>query len=223
MSKIVDVPSLMKAASREKLFERLPIVRFADSTETREKQILVGAFRCIAEMGIAATTTRAVATKAKLNQGSIHYYFASKDELLHGLLAGLMTNSKGILETIRDAELTPVEKLYCVLRSGANFIRSDELVVLISLWAHAYTRDASWRATYKRAFTALRGVLMEIIAEGVESGDFQKGDSKILAETILTAVQGIGMHYRMVPQDFAGQDLGDRLFGLFSHMVVAPR
>jgi hypothetical protein len=36
-------------------------------------------------------------------------------------------------------------------------------------------------------------------------------------------VQGIGMHYKMVPQDFAGQDLGERLFALFSHLVVAGR
>ena len=223
MSKVIDVPGLQKAATREKLFERLPIVRFADNVDTREKQILVGAFRCIAEMGIAATTTRAVATRAELNQGSIHYYFRSKDQLLLGLMGALMGNSKGILETIRDADFTPVEKLYCVLRSGANFVRSDELLVLVSLWAHAYANGAAWRSTYKQSFTALRGVLMQIIDEGIEAGEFEKGDSKTLAETILTSVQGIGMHYKMVPQDFAGQDLGDRLFGLFAHMIVAGR
>src|SRR5688572_12016756 len=166
MSKVIDVPSLMKAATRQKLFERLPIVRFADNIDSREKQILVGAFRCIAEIGIAATTTRAVATRAKLNQGAIHYYFRSKDQLLLGLLQALMKNSKGILETIRDTDLTPVQKLYCVLRSGGNFIKSDELLVLVSLWAHAYTNGGAWRSTYKQSFTALKSVLMEIVEEG---------------------------------------------------------
>jgi TetR/AcrR family transcriptional regulator, transcriptional repressor of bet genes len=222
MSKVIDVPGLAKPAAREKMFERLPIVRFVDNTDTREKQILVGAFCCIRDVGIAATTTRAVATRANLNQGAIHYYFRSKDQLLLGLLGALMGNSKGILEAIRDADLAPVQKLYCVLRSGANFVRSDELLVLVSLWAHAYAKGGAWRATYKQAFTALRAVLIEIIDEGIEAGEFQKTDSKTLAETILTSVQGIGMHYKMVPQDFAGQDLGERLFALFSHMVVAP-
>src|SRR5689334_5748368 len=168
--------------SREKIFARLPIVRFADNADSREKQILLGAFRSIADVGIAATTTRGVATRAKLNQGSIHYYFRSKDALLLGLMAALMQNSRGILETIRDADLSPMQKLYCVLRSGANFIRSDELLVLVSLWAHASANGAAWRSTYKQSFTALRAVLIEIIDEGIEAGDFQKADSKALAE-----------------------------------------
>lgn len=222
MTKVVDGPSLASLSVREKVFESLHTCRFTDVVDGREKQILVGAFHCIAEVGIAATTTRAVAQRADLNQGSIHYYFRSKDKLLLGLLKGLMKNSAGILRTIRDADLTPTEKLYCVLRSGATFIQSDELIVLISLWAHAYTQGGEWRSAYRQPFTELRSVLTEIVDEGIKGGDFRPADSKIIAETILTAVQGIGMHYRMMPSDFSSQSLGDRLFGLFSNMLL-PR
>lgn len=37
---------------------------------------------CIAEHGIAATTSRAITTRARVNLGSITYYFGSKDDLI---------------------------------------------------------------------------------------------------------------------------------------------
>src|SRR6476646_4690017 len=85
----------------------LDLPRFSDRTGGRDTRILVAAFHCIAEVGIAATTTRAVARRAGVNQGLIHYHFSSKDELLLGVLKGVLQNSINNMRTIRDSDLAP--------------------------------------------------------------------------------------------------------------------
>ena len=57
----------------ERVFNSLNLRRFADTVEGREEEIILAAFHCISEIGIAATTTRAVAQQADMNLGSIHY------------------------------------------------------------------------------------------------------------------------------------------------------
>jgi AcrR family transcriptional regulator len=194
----------------------LNLPRFTERVDGREGQILAAAFHCIAEIGIAATTTRAVARRADLNQGSIHYYFASKDELLLGVLKGLMSTAVANARTVRESSLSPTEKIYCILRSGATFIQQgQEVVVSISLWAHAVSKGGIWRDSYRELFDQFRGELILIIEEGIAIGEFRGTDPRPVAETIITAVQGVGMHYMMSPADFAGESVSERLVGLF--------
>jgi AcrR family transcriptional regulator len=217
MTKAVDQSAPSNAAGPFYAPLRLP--RFADRAEGREGQILVAALRCIVEKGIAATTTRAVAAKANLNQGAIHYYFRGKDELLLGVLKGLMDTSTENARIVRDSSLNPVDKVNCILRSGAAFILDDEVVASVSLWAHAIAKGGVWRDTYRRLFEEFRSVLVAIIDEGIAKGVFEVKDSNAVAETIITGVQGIGMHYVMSPSDFESYGLSERLTDLYMHFL----
>jgi AcrR family transcriptional regulator len=200
----------------ERVFNSLNLRRFADTMEEREEEIIVAAFHCISEIGIAATTTRAVAQRAGMNLGSIHYYFRSKDALLLGVLKQLMKHKFKLFNTIRRSNLTPTQKIYYLLRSGSNFMQHrEEVVATISLWAHAVAQGGVWQSTYRKLFDELRSELKAIIDEGVETGEFRNTDSTVLAETIIVGVQGISMHYVMTPSDFERESLTDRLVKLF--------
>src|SRR6185295_3839194 len=50
------------------------------------EQILLEAGRLFAELGFKQTTTRQIAEAAGLRQGSLYYYFKSKDDMLAELL-----------------------------------------------------------------------------------------------------------------------------------------
>lgn len=190
--------------------------RFADQASGRDGQILIAAYHCISELGIAATTMRAVAQRAGVNQGLIHYYFASKDELLLEVLRGLLENAVSIMRTVRDSDLSPTDKITCVLRSGANFVqRSEEVLVRISLWAHAMSQKGVWWDTYRKLSDDMQATLIDIVEQGVVAGEFQVADTRAVAMTIIAAYQGIGMQYTVEPLDFAGKDVGGRLTDIF--------
>lgn len=200
----------------EQVFKSLDLRRFADVAEGREEQIIVAAFHCISDIGIAATTTRAVAQKAGMNLGAIHYYFRSKEALLLGVLKQLMKHKIRLFSTIRHSDLTPTQKIYYLFRSSSNFIQNrEEVVATISLWAHAVAQGGVWQSSYRKLFDELRGELKAIIDQGVEIGEFHNTDSTVLAETIIVAVQGISMHFVMTPADFERESLTERLVKLF--------
>lgn len=200
----------------ETAYARLAVPRIGDKIEGKDQEIILAAFRCIADIGIAATSTHAVAKRAQLNQGSIHYYFRNKDELLLAVLRELMKNKTSIIREIRQTRMKPAIKVYCILKSGTVFMsHGDEVLATISLWAHALAKGGQWTEVYKELFAELIAECEAIIDEGIASGDFKAVNSKALAESIITAVQGIGMHYMMNPDDFAEFGVMDRLMELF--------
>ena len=85
--------------------------RYHNHLDGKEGQLLLAAFQCIVEKGIAATSTHAIARKAGLNQGVIHYYFKSKDELFKRVNEILFHNAAANVETLCMSDLLPVEKL----------------------------------------------------------------------------------------------------------------
>ena len=108
------------------------------------------AYRCIVERGIAATTTHAVAERAGMNQGSIHYYFRSKDALLERLLEELYENSMNNIRIVARSDKTPKEKITSILSRGSSLAgsRKDELIVFFAFWAHAMSLGGRWRQLY---------------------------------------------------------------------------
>ena len=74
------------------------------TTDDRRAVILAAAIRVLARDGIAATTTRKIATEAKVNQAMLGYYFGSKDELLFAVLQELMRQTQQIALAMRTAQ-----------------------------------------------------------------------------------------------------------------------
>ncbi len=108
--------------------------RLDDSTESR---IILATVACIAQNGIAATSTHAIAKQAKLNQGNIHYYFRSKDALLKRVLELLYENSSQNIDALGDRSISPAKRLEMIIDLGFDLItrRRDEFITLIACWA----------------------------------------------------------------------------------------
>jgi AcrR family transcriptional regulator len=73
----------------------------ADSTLSPRGQILDAAAALFAELGFAATSTRAIADRVGIRQASIYYHFAGKDEILVELLT---TSVRPSLDFVRQLE-----------------------------------------------------------------------------------------------------------------------
>jgi AcrR family transcriptional regulator len=67
--------------------QRSPRQRAADG---RRAELVEAAARVVSREGVAAATTRRIAGEAGLPQGLVHYWFASKDELLQEVILSLL-------------------------------------------------------------------------------------------------------------------------------------
>ncbi|QSE91508.1 TetR/AcrR family transcriptional regulator [Rhodococcus pseudokoreensis] len=82
----------------------------------RETQIIAAAIREFSERGVPGTTLRAVAGRAGIPLGTLHYVFASKDQLLRAVITTVIGE---ISETLR-AELEADKGVEHALRHGVG-------------------------------------------------------------------------------------------------------
>ena len=180
----------------------LKIKRFEDHLHGKEGQILLATLQCISDIGIAATSTRAIAERAGLNQGIIHYYFRSKDEVLKRVLEILFHNSTSNIESVASSSLPPLEKLDGILQAGLSLIgrRREEFIVFVAFWGHAMSVGGDLLRLYQNLFRRFREAFVKIIKEGEGRSVFKPGISKDMALLIVGAVEGIGLQCVMDPK-----------------------
>jgi len=170
----------------------------AGSTHDR---ILLAALDCIAEEGIARTSTRAIARRAGVKQGVIHHHFASKDALLLALLRALFENSRQNVADLAESALPPRERLLGIIDLGFSLIgpRGPEFTALIAYWAHAMAMGGAWREAYRRAFEGFRSTVVQVVEEGERAGEFRPGLAAMVAAMLVAIVQGIGLQVAIAP------------------------
>lgn len=104
------------------------------SIEERRRALIQAAIRVVAREGVAAATTRAIATEAGMPLASFHYAFASRDELLRATIAEVTRIDYGHAEagvltyfldpaSIRDVPLDQLVRL--ALESYLDSLEAD--------------------------------------------------------------------------------------------------
>ncbi len=155
-------------------------------TNTRRK-ISNAALSLFITKGICGTTTKDIANKAKISEGTIYNYFESKDDLAYKLFVHYMDKFRDELEACFSESANPEEKLRCMIET---FFRFAELE------PNAYTYIMAAHYTELRKMPRIRkkpmDVFIEVLHEGMKEGAFD------IAEANLGAAHVIGMVTRTI-------------------------
>jgi len=183
--------------------------KFYNILQGKEGQILLAAFRCIVEKGIDASSTRVIAAKANLSQGSIHYYFQSKHHLMMRLIEVILQNSMNNISLVGKSDLSAREKIDLVLSAGESFIgeRREEFIVFVSIWSYAISNGGIIREKYKALFKEFRNTISVLL----EDAGVKTSDSRNIALLIVGVIEGLGLQHAMDPSAF---DLKDTIMFL---------
>lgn len=103
--------------------------------ETDEK-VLVAAGKLFREKGFAATTVREIAAAAQMLPGSLHYRYASKDDILVALMKRGVERAIRAVELATAGEPSAIERLRLGLRAHLEMLCNgdDSLYVLLFDW-----------------------------------------------------------------------------------------
>jgi AcrR family transcriptional regulator len=90
--------------------------------------------RLFAYRGYHSTSMREIARELGMNQSSLYYYFASKQDILFTLMNDAMDDVLAILEEISTTDLLPEDRLNRVLSFYAQYYTGDQerLILLIN-------------------------------------------------------------------------------------------
>lgn len=101
-----------------------------------EERALLAAGKLFREKGFAATTVREIADAADMLPGSLHYRYASKDDILVALMKRGVERAMRTVELAISGERDPIQQLRLALRAHLELLCNgdDSLYVLLFDW-----------------------------------------------------------------------------------------
>lgn len=161
----------------------------------RRRLILEAARKCILARGLSATTVREIATLADVSIGTITYHFESVDEILAEVLRD---SSQRFTERVMQEAFTlagAMERLEFLIDTDLpdDEASTAQFRLWLEYWARAI-HDPRLAVVHSERHSFERGVIEQIIAEGVASGEFAPAaDATAVAAEFVGLLEGLGL------------------------------
>ena len=165
-----------------------------ETLDKRKADILKAASTCFARKGYHQTTMDDIAEEAGLSKGGLYWHFGSKKELFLALFESLINDSLLSSLPFMDAQVSAGEKLCTMQEMLTSVVISEEyqelMLLLIDIWLQN-RQDPEVNQVAIRMYNELRRPLVELIEEGMRSGEFKPVNASALASVLLALYDGL--------------------------------
>lgn len=192
----------------------------------REDQIVAAAIGVLSEVGVPATTLRAVAAAADVPLGTLHYVFPSKDQLLRSVIATVVDQTAELIRAGLEVD-RGVEK---VVRQGLTSFW-DSLVdggvglqlMQYELLSYSLRTEGSGGLA-RLQFERYSALVTEFCEEAAaQAGERCAVGYDALGRLALAAIDGLVLQYAAVPDpERSRRDLGHAIEMLLLYADPQP-
>jgi AcrR family transcriptional regulator len=157
-------------------------------------EILTAAQRFIYTKGYEQMTIQDILDDLKISKGAFYHYFASKSDLLEGLIDQVMQAAGALLQPIlNDPQLTALEKLQRYFDSATRWklTQKDYMLAILRVW---YT-DENAIVRQKLVTSGIRWLtpmIAPILEQGTAEGVFHTPHLQGSAEVIISLMEAMG-------------------------------
>ena len=149
----------------------------AGTTKTSRREVILrAAARLFARQGIAETNLRQIARKARISNGTLHYHFPSKDELIETLILAAVAPLGRQAWQIARTDGHPRRQLEGLVRLAFELFDSDWNTYYVALLLGDHVRTA-----LPADFPTATEAIAEIVQRGQEAGIVRDGKPLMLA------------------------------------------
>jgi AcrR family transcriptional regulator len=173
---------------------------FAGEPRNTREAILQATHELLCEAGYSGVSMSRIAERVDISKSVLYHHYDNKDTLLRELLDATLTV---LLESsFRDADDDPVRSLRRFLslplsdtfpgdvEGSESALSTDFAKTYLELRAQA-AHDPQYRENFTKNEDRLRGMLTEVISQGVDDGALNPVDPDGAAEYVLTLSQGL--------------------------------
>lgn len=173
--------------------------------DMRRQELVHAAYMVIAEQGFEGLRTRNVAARAGVNIATLHYYFATKEDLIGGVVDYIEQQFAEQDARLRAQGATPWEQLHGELWNALEIKRDrPELQIVLHELFLRSLRDAAVREIYSGMDTGWHRTIVEIISAGIAEGSFRADlDVDATASAIIAFIKGVSIQLAREPEIFA--------------------
>lgn len=177
----------------------------------RTSELLDAACRVIAQGGAARLRMSDVAREAGVSTALVHYYFATRPELLRA--AFMFADNR--VDVYVDAQIATLdtaaerlERLLTVYVSDADTLMRENAILWREMWSHAVF-DESLRVTVEESYAGWLDQVRDSIADAVAEGSAATDDAEGAAHRLAAIVDGLSSRIALGMLD--GPAAGDLL------------
>lgn len=187
-----------------------------EGNDERRGAILAAAVRVLARDGIAAATTRKIATEADVNQAMLGYYFGSKDDLLFAVLQEMMRQTQADVLANRSTDQTLRGMIADSITAFWATVEHDPSIQIMQLELTLYVLrqpESAWLA--QQQYAGYAAVIVQMFQEGcAQTGEVCAVPYDALARFVMAALDG------MILQFVSDHD-GARARRELAHLIAA--
>ena len=171
--------------------------RRARRAAARRSQILDAAAEVFAEGGFARATTKEIADRADVSEGTIYNYFDSKEDLLIGIV-GRLAESQSLALVIKPEmieqvlAMPPRDFLNAMFRTRHAFVLEDNhLAMLQAVTAEVLVNQAFAARYYGELLKPAMDVLAQNLQARVERQEMRPVDAPLVARFLFAFELGL--------------------------------
>ncbi len=202
--------------------------RWKRRPEARPEEILCAALEVFGELGFARTRLDDVARRAGVSKGTLYLYFDNKDALFRGMVtAKLEAVLAHAEEFIRTWDGNTPDLMRAFIRDYWETMNKPEKLRLSKVVMSELTNFpelAKWY--YQEVILRARRVVENILARGIERGEFRPVNTAFTARALQILVVNMAqfLHYfgKYDPAPLSSDDLVTGILDLYLHAIEAP-
>ncbi|MFV9510430.1 TetR/AcrR family transcriptional regulator [Tepidibacillus sp. LV47] len=158
----------------------------ADHTDSMSKReiILKSAFQVFTEKGFHSAKVSDVAELAKVGKGTVYEYFASKEDLLRGVIeAGIKYYIQKLNEQVKDS-VSPWEKIRKIIKKHGEMLRSGQNFSQL-MFENFGVMTKEFHQFLIEQRQGIMQIIQNILKEGIELGQIKPISLELGARMIL--------------------------------------
>jgi TetR/AcrR family transcriptional repressor of bet genes len=195
------------------------------SQTLRRQQILKAAYEVALRRGIDGLTVRAVAARARLSHGLVHFHFKRKDQLVGAVLDRVLATTLSLRVTEDVAGIGgPLDRLRALLRQEVDRLSRDprQVRLFLEYWALG-TRHGAIRGKISVALGHYRAAFRTLAEEVLraEVARFHGVTPEGLAGIAVSFINGCGVQAMIDPDHFDVREYLTAMQGMLGQLSMA--
>jgi len=158
------------------------------STEIRQEQIKQAVLNIIYTDGLKNLSTRNLAQKIGMSEGSIFRHFATKQDIVLSIIKDVQDEFIGKLRTIANSNLEPEQRLNDYLCQTVRYLTENKGITMLLFSEASHNNDAMLKTNLQQIFNNQKLLVSKIILDGIAIGQW---DESIAVENVAMIYMGI--------------------------------
>lgn len=158
------------------------------STAIRQEQIKQAVLDIIHTDGLKNLSTRNLAKKIGLSEGSIFRHFATKQDIILAIFSDVNRDFIGSLRLIANSSESPEKRLFKLLCKTVTYLVENKGVTMLLFSEASHNNDTELKTRLLHIFNSQKQLVSKIILDGISVGLW---DESLHVENIAMLYMGI--------------------------------